>query len=169
MGMAPDRTPAQLPIGQLLINLLRLFRAELASRGEGAAGLEGIRAPHLQVFGTIKAAGTRLTELAEASNLSLSAMSELVDGLQDLGYVERRPDPSDGRAKLICLTESGWVAIREGRGLIAAIEGDWAERVGHDRFERLRRDMQILLDDLDPGVRERYAVPDDAQERDRVC
>src|ERR1700761_8616820 len=105
--MMSSTRPNDLPIGQLLTNLLRLFRAELAERGDGSAGTEGIRPAHLQVFGVIKADGTRLTDLAASAGMSLSAMAELVDALEQLGYVERRPDPRDGRAKLVCLTDSG--------------------------------------------------------------
>jgi DNA-binding MarR family transcriptional regulator len=151
--------PERLPIGQLLGNLLRLFRLELAERGEGSAHVGGIRPAHLQVFGTIKASGTRLTELASSAGLSLSAMAELVDGLEHLGYLERRADPSDGRAKLVCLTEQGWEAVREGRRLIAAIERDWAKALGDDTFEALCLELQRLLDVLDAGVRSHYVEP----------
>src|ERR1700723_3764335 len=114
--------PAErLPIGQLLVHLVRLFRAELAARGGGSTGTEGIRPAHLQVFGVIKAEGTRLTDLAAWAGMSLSAMAELVDGLEQLGYVERRRDPEDGRAKLVLLTGSGWRAIRQGQRVIAHI------------------------------------------------
>jgi DNA-binding MarR family transcriptional regulator len=34
-------------------------------------------------------------------------MAELVDELVDMGYVVRRPDPNDGKAKLIVLTKRG--------------------------------------------------------------
>ncbi len=146
----------RLPIGQLLINLTRLFRAELAARGEGGAVVDGIRPAHLQVFGSIKADGSRLTELAESSGLSLSAMAELVDDLQALGYLERRPDPDDGRAKLVCLTAAGRSAIGEGRRLIAAIEADWGVALGERRFAELCDSLQSLLDELDPAVRTRY-------------
>ena len=146
----------RLPIGQLLGNLIRLFRAELASRGDGGAGVEGIRPAHLQVFGSIKADGSRLTELAESSGLSLSAMAELVDSLQALGYLERRPDPADGRAKLVCLTEAGRGAIGEGRRLIAGIEADWGDAIGERRFTELCDSLQSLLDELDPDVRKGY-------------
>jgi DNA-binding MarR family transcriptional regulator len=154
-GGAPER----LPIGQLLGNLLRLFRADLAHRGEGGEGLEGIRPAHLQVFGTIKAGGTRLTDLAAWSDISLSAMAELVDDLEQLGYVERRPDPSDGRAKLVCLTERGWDAMREGRRRIERIEADWAATMDRHRFNALASELQLLLDRLDPDVREGYLAP----------
>ncbi len=146
----------RLPIGQLLANLIRLFRLELASRGEGGAGVEGIRPAHLQVFGSIKSGGSRLTELAESSGLSLSAMAELVDGLQSLGYLERRPDPADGRAKLVCLTEAGRGAIGEGRRLIAGIEADWGEAIGERRFAELCDSLQSLLDALEPDIRKHY-------------
>jgi DNA-binding MarR family transcriptional regulator len=157
--MVEAKQPAQLPIGQLLSNLLRIFRLELADRGTGSASSSGIRPAHLQVFGVIKADGTRLTELASAAGLSLSAMSELVDGLEHLGYLGRPADPNDGRAKLVCLTERGWEAIREGRRLIASIERDWAKALGEESFRELRRELQHLLDVLDPSVREHYAVP----------
>jgi DNA-binding MarR family transcriptional regulator len=154
----------RLPIGQLLTNLLRLFRSELAERGDTSTGVEGIRPAHLQVFAVIKADGSRLTELARWADMSLSAMAELIDGLEQLGYVERRADPEDGRAKLICLTDSGWRAIQEGRRLIAQIEADWGEAFGRDRFASLRSEMQALLDRLDPTISERY-VPGRAVER----
>jgi DNA-binding MarR family transcriptional regulator len=146
----------RLPVGQLLINLLRLFRAELADRGEGGTGFEGIRPAHLQIFGTIKADGSRLTDLAESSGLSLSATAELVDSLQGLGYLERRPDPGDGRAKLVCLTGAGRGAIDEGRRLIADIEAEWGEALGSAQFTQLCDSMQTLLDQLDPGIRAGY-------------
>jgi DNA-binding MarR family transcriptional regulator len=145
-----------LPIGQLLANLLRLFRAELAARGDGSTGTEGIRPAHLQVFGVIKAEGTRLTDLASWAGMSLSSMAELVDGLEQLGYVERRRDSRDRRAKLVLLTDSGWRAIGQGQQLIARIEADWGAALGGDRFESVCENLQSLLDLLDPGVRADY-------------
>ncbi len=149
----------RLPIGQLLGNLLRIFRAELASRGAAGADVEGIRPAHLQIFGTIKAGGTRLTDLARWSDSSLSATSELVDDLERLGYLERRPDPSDGRAKLVCLTESGWAAMRAGRRTIVQIEADWAAALGQAEFDALAQGLQNLVDGLDPEVRTSYETP----------
>jgi len=153
--------PERLPIGQLLVNLLRLFRAELASRGETGTDVEGIRPAHLQVFGVIKANGSRLTELADSAGLSLSSMAELVDDLESLGYVQRQPDPSDRRAKLVGLTPSGWRAIRTGRAIIEHIEHDWGSRIGDQRFATMCRSMQDLLDELDQQIRRDYVTPAD--------
>ena len=151
--------PERLPIGQLLGNLIRLFRSELAERGSALEGVAGIRPAHLQVFGAIKADGSRLTDLAAESNMSLSSMAELVDDLAQLGYLERRPDLDDRRAKLVSLTAAGWQAIRQGRRVIASIETDWGERIGEARFESLCRSLQDLIDNLDPQVRRTYSEP----------
>src|SRR4051812_36208093 len=56
---------------------------------------------HSAVFAQIKAEGSRLTELARGANMTPQAMGEIVDELEDLGYVVRRPDPTDRRAKLV--------------------------------------------------------------------
>src|SRR3712207_4666682 len=72
-----------------------------------AAGHGDIREGHGCVFGFIEPEGSRLTSLAERSGLTKQAVGEAVDDLQRLGYVERVPDPSDGRAKLVRLTEKG--------------------------------------------------------------
>jgi DNA-binding MarR family transcriptional regulator len=133
----------RLHIGQLLTQLTRLFQTDLYSR-LAAAGLEGARAPHTHVTAYIKADGSRLTELAASARMTLPAMSELVDDLERLGVVERRPDPTDGRAKLICLTTAGWEAMRTAREIIGDIESDYAELVGAGRFE----EMAATLDDL---------------------
>lgn len=139
--------PPRLHLGQLLVQLTRLFQNELFA-GLVDAGLSDARVPHTHVTAYIKAEGSRLTELAGQARMTLAAMSELVDDLQRLGIVERRPDPRDGRAKLICLTESGWAAVRTARQVIAGIEADWAQRVGADRFEAMAQVLDDLLRDL---------------------
>ncbi len=159
--MNEERVPVRLPIGQLLTNLLRLFRADLASRNDGSPAVAGIRPAHLPIFATIKADGSRLTDLAAGAGLSLSSAAELVDDLQALGYLERRADPDDRRAKLVSLTGRGWTAMRIARAAIADIEADWTAALGDQRFTSLITDLQALLDALDPAVRQSYSTPPD--------
>jgi DNA-binding MarR family transcriptional regulator len=137
----------RLHIGQLLVQLTRLFQNELFERLV-AAGLTDARVPHTHVTAYIKADGSRLSELAAQARMTLPAMSELVDDLQRLGIVERRPDPTDGRAKLICLTEEGWEAMRTARRIIGEIEAGYAQRVGPEEFERTARTLDALLRSL---------------------
>jgi DNA-binding MarR family transcriptional regulator len=137
----------RLHIGQLLTQLTRLFQTELFDRLI-AAGLENARVPHTHVTAYIKAEGSRLTELATQARMTLPAMSELVDDLQRIGIVERRPDPRDRRAKLICLTDAGWEAMRTARSVIAEIEAGYAELVGAKRFEDAGETLNTLLTQL---------------------
>jgi DNA-binding MarR family transcriptional regulator len=134
----------RLHFGQLLVQLTRLFQTELFDRLV-AAGLEEARVPHTHVTAYIKADGSRLTELAAQARMTLPAMSELVDDLERIGIVERRPDPTDGRAKLICLTDAGWEAMRTARRIIGEIEAGYAELVGKERFEASAQTLNELL------------------------
>ena len=84
---------------------------------------------HSAVFAQISAEGSRLTELARKANMTPQSMGELVDELVDMGYVVRRPDPDDGRAKLIVLTKRGRDAVAAGRQTIegiGAVTRSWA-------------------------------------------
>jgi DNA-binding MarR family transcriptional regulator len=149
MATSRDLRADRLAVGQLLVRLLREFRRELSAPA-AAAGYGDIRDPHLQIFGAIGMGGVRLTEIAARAQLSLAATSELVNDLQELGYLERHPDPSDGRAKLICLTERGRGLMANAGDRVVAIEQDWSDIVGKRAFTGMCATMQHLLDHLDP-------------------
>jgi DNA-binding MarR family transcriptional regulator len=140
-----DLPTDRLAIGQLLVRLLREFRQELFAAA-GGGGYPDLREPHLQIFGNLGIDGVRLTELATRAQLSLAATSELVDDLQQLGYLERRPDPSDGRAKLIYPTPRGRQALNAAGDRVAEIEHHWADLVGQPRFNAAAMTLQKLLD-----------------------
>ena len=94
--------------------------------------------------------GIRLTELADRAQLSLAATSELVNDLADLGYLTRRPDPADGRAKLIDLTDRGRHLMADAGRRVADIERRWSKLAGESNFDQMCRTMQLLLDEFDP-------------------
>lgn len=133
------------PIGQLLGRMLREFRVSLY-QGIVSAGYPDAREAHLQVFGNIDWSGTRLTDLAARANMTRPSMAELVDDLERSGYLERRPDPEDGRAKLICLTRRGKRAMTQALRVTREIERSYARAVGAQRYESMARTLQMLLD-----------------------
>ena len=142
-GLRPDRHA----IGQLLGRLLNEFRREL-SEPMAERGYGDIRRPHLQIWGNIGWDGVRLTELAARAELSLSATSELVNELVDLGYIERKPDPTDGRAKLIVPTDRGHQALEDAAVRVAEIEDHWGSLIGHNRFDDACYSLDALLTKL---------------------
>ncbi len=112
-----------------------------------AAGFEDIRPAHAKVFETIGQDGNRITDMAERAQITKGAMVELVDHLQRRGYLERVPDPADGRAKIVRLTPRGWDAVRVAAAAIEDAERRWADRLGQRNMRTLRRALQVL-----PGV-----------------
>ena len=149
MASSRDREPGRQAIGQLLVRLLREFRNDLGTpRAE--FGYDDIRQPHFQIFGNVRMGGIRLTELADRAQLSLAATSELVNDLESLGYLIRRPDPADGRAKLIDLTDRGRQLMTDAGTRVADIERRWSALVGERTFAQMCRTMQRLLDALAP-------------------
>ena len=71
--------------------------------------------------------------------MTKQSVGEVTSDLEQRGYVERVPDPSDGRAKIIRLTERGARRRTLGLQLIDEIEREWAERFGDRAGRRVAR------------------------------
>ena len=70
----------------------------------------------ISTLSTLERTGSRrITELAVVQGVSQPSMTSLVSTLERAGYVERRSDPSDGRAALVGLTDDGARALRDRR------------------------------------------------------
>ena len=95
------------------------------------------------------AAAVRSRDLARAEGLDPSTMSRRLGSLADRGLISRQPDPADGRASLLSLTEAGAAAVERERARRVALVTDaldgWAER---DRAE-LARLLSQLTDSLE--------------------
>jgi DNA-binding MarR family transcriptional regulator len=104
-----------------------------------------IKPSHSAVFAQIESGGSRLTKLAAGANITPQSMGVIVDELEELGYVERRPDPSDRRAKLITLTASGREVVVAGEATIAGLEEDLVAILGERGARQLRRLLSSIL------------------------
>jgi DNA-binding MarR family transcriptional regulator len=112
--------------------------------GLAEAGFGDIRPAHTAVFQHIEADGSRLTDLAERAQITKQSMGYLVDYLEGRGYVVRRPDPTDRRVALICLTDRGWDQVHAALTIIAAVEAEWTRRLGKARMQELRSALNEL-------------------------
>jgi len=144
---SPQLPTDRLAIGQLLVRLLHEFRRTLFASVEGTQFAD-LRFAHNQIWGNVGIDGIRLTDLAHKANLSLAACSELVNELQQLGYLERRPDPTDGRAKLIFPTRRGRALLDAAGVRVAELEADWRARLPKGEFDRTCRALDRLLRDI---------------------
>ena len=131
------------PLIRLLDVGLGAFSEELTRR-VAETSFNDIRITHGCVFGNIDPEGTRLTDLAERAFMTKQSVGEVVSDLEQRGYVERVPDPSDGRAKIIRLTDRGQEAMALGREIIDELEQEWAERYGAERVAALRDALEAV-------------------------
>jgi DNA-binding MarR family transcriptional regulator len=123
---------------------------------------DDVRPTHGCVFRFVHGDGMRLTELAAKAGLTKQSVGEIVDDLTRLGYIERFPDPTDKRAKLIRLTEKGLDAQRIGFSFFAKLEEDWAESFGADRIADLRALLEDIAQAKAPGAVPELAHPEPA-------
>jgi DNA-binding MarR family transcriptional regulator len=90
----------------------------------------------------------RCSALAAHAGVDGSVVSRQVAALERAGYVERRPDPLDGRASLITLSEAGAAALARTR----EVRGQWAVEALSDWTEEEAQQFSALLEKLADGL-----------------
>lgn len=140
---------APLNIGVLLFLPYRAMEARVFA-GLAEAGFGDFSPAQARVFQRIAAAGSRLTDLAEQAGITKQTAGFLVDQLERGGYVERAPDPVDGRARLVRITERGARSVAASARVVAEVEAEWTAHLGARRMEQLRRILVDLRGITDP-------------------
>jgi DNA-binding MarR family transcriptional regulator len=138
--------PSELPHTPNLAVLLREpFRigSERLHERFAQRGHPEVRTPHGNVFGFLDDEGTRVSVLAQRAQVTKQSMAELVAHLERHGYVERVPDPADGRAKLVRPTPRGKQLYAIAREFVAELEQRWTEQLGARKMRQLR---QLLVE-----------------------
>ena len=141
---------AQDPLLQTVNTIALLGRAYSLLGFKIVDGVVGAGFPqkpsHSAVFSQIRPEGSRLSELARGANMTAQAMGELVDELEAMQYLVRRPDPTDRRAKLIILTRKGRACIAAGIVTIEGIEAQISQTLGASGHRQLQDLLQQLID-----------------------
>ena len=129
----------------LAASLLQPVQEELQA-GLADKGHSQLRACHGVVLAHLASSDERLTRLAELCRQPKQYIGRLVDELEALGYVERRPDPRDRRGKLIAITKRGRAQRADTQRILERIESRFAEQIGDEEFAQFRRLLaQIVL------------------------
>jgi DNA-binding MarR family transcriptional regulator len=112
-----------------------------------AAGYPDVRLSHTPVLQplSLRREGIRASELAALAGMTKPSMGYLIEYLEQHGYVERVPDPSDKRAQLVRLTPRGWQMSQTGRKIVQQAEARWVELIGQKAVEKLRQCLQELV------------------------
>jgi DNA-binding MarR family transcriptional regulator len=141
--------PEPLNVGVLLFIPYRAMETRVFDE-LAAAGFDDITPAQARVFQRLGPEGSRLTDLAQQSGLTKQTVGFLVDQLQRGGYVERVPDPSDGRARLVRIAERGARSVQASAKIVADVEAEWTAHLGEPRMEQLRQLLTDLRTITDP-------------------
>ena len=114
------------------------------------AGFGDFTIAQARVFQRIAAGGSRVTDLAGQAQVTKQTAGFLVDQLERAGYVERVPDPSDARAKLVRVARRGERAVAASAPVVAEVEAEWTAHLGQRRAAELRRSLLRLGEITDP-------------------
>lgn len=102
---------------------------------------------HTRALGVLMRHGSmRLSTLSDHLHIAARSATEVVDALEERGFVRRDADPTDRRATLVEATPHGWSVMKD----VRAARLNEADRI----FDRLsdadRRDLVRLLRKLGP-------------------
>jgi DNA-binding MarR family transcriptional regulator len=93
--------------------------------------------------------GQTLSSLAEGLCVQPATVTKMVTRMEKAGFIERRPDPNDGRSRRIYLTDAGLSVREETLGAWMALEADTVRFLSSDEQNILRN----LLDKVADGLR----------------
>lgn len=113
-------------------------------------GLDDLTLAQARLIQRLAPAGSRLTDLAEQAQVTKQTAGVLVDQLERNDYVRRTPDPTDGRARLVRLTERGERACALAARTVTRIEAEWTTYLGARRMAELRNTLTQLRARTDP-------------------
>jgi DNA-binding MarR family transcriptional regulator len=145
----PEPPAEELNIGLLLYIPYRAMEKRVFD-AVAAAGFDDFTPAQARVFQRIRPDGSRLTELAEQAQITKQSAGFLVDQLERAGYVERVPDPTDARARLVRIAERGAKAIPVAAAVVAEVEEEWTAHLGKQRMNQLRQALRKLREITDP-------------------
>ncbi|UMG91334.1 MarR family transcriptional regulator [Nocardioides sp. TF02-7] len=122
----------------------RIFRSMVE------AGFDELTLPQARLFARVQEGGTRLTDLADAAQVTKQTAGYLVEQLERAGYVERVADPADARARLVRASARGEEARAAARVVERQIEDEWTAYLGVRRMRALREALTLLREVTDP-------------------
>jgi DNA-binding MarR family transcriptional regulator len=113
------------------------------------AGFADIRPGDAKALVFVPPEGIPVGELADRAGVRKQTMREAVEQLERAGYVELRPNPRDGRSRLVFLTPRGQAARPTTKAAGDRAEAYWAQLTSPDEVESVRSGLLRLVQAID--------------------
>lgn len=131
-------------LGRVLLKLERQFTQQVLSQ-LAEQGITEITLRHFVVIPFVTDVGIRSVEIAKKAGVSKQAVGKLVEELEGYGYLEVRPDPNDGRASLVFLSDKGEHFLQAAIESTKILEQRWQQLIGVERFNNMKQALIDLL------------------------
>jgi DNA-binding MarR family transcriptional regulator len=144
LGLSSKYTPvANTVMGALLPRLSDyiLHRLMELTRSKGHPGLKLSFAHVLTLIGTD---GGRIQQMAATHDVSKQAISAIATELEELGYLQRQPDPMDARQIVLRFTDRGQDLIADSVSSVDQLEAEFAAIIGKAALKRMTATMHEL-------------------------
>jgi DNA-binding MarR family transcriptional regulator len=138
--------PQAVDLGILLGVAYQEFVRELRKAHE-AAGFTDLGRSDGVVFRARAQRAMNISELAVHLEITKQGAAQIVDDMQQRGYVARRPDPADRRATLIEMTDRGTRALAAARAFHRAYQQRLTDRHGSAAVATLRAMLAEIAGD----------------------
>jgi DNA-binding MarR family transcriptional regulator len=127
-----------------LLGVARHLQSSMMDTLQEQCGHENLRlgfSPYITLIGE---GDKRLTDLAELLGISRQACNQAAKQVAAAGYIERKADPLDGRAKLLALSPKGIKLRRDGVRIVAQLDQQFADIVGDAQIADTSRSLRKI-------------------------
>lgn len=149
---SPDslREAQSTSFGHVLFDCARRLDEIAQARLNAEAGSRLARPSVMRLVPFITREGIRPIELARRLDVSKQAVAQALALLEEQGFITNKPDPTDGRGRLVCLTDAGEAAHHRGLKVLADLEDALVGKMGSrslaETFRGLKVIQKILLE-----------------------
>ncbi|HEY2080122.1 MAG TPA: MarR family transcriptional regulator [Streptosporangiaceae bacterium] len=116
------------------------LHAELDKHGHGEA-----RPLHGFALQAIGPDGATLSELGRRLGVSKQAAAKTAAGLEEIGYITRRPSTQDGRAVVLTRTPRGEEMLNLSAAIFEQIRRTWVRRLGQGRVAAIEDGLAEIV------------------------
>lgn len=132
-----------------LLGVVREYNRAIMARLQAQPEFSMLRLSFESVVSTLAFGPMRASKLAANLGISKQHASQLIGEVEQVGLVEKRPDPDDSRARLVALTSLGERLVKEGAQAAAAVTAEFEGFAGQDRVGNLIHQVHKLVRALD--------------------
>lgn len=125
-------------IGRLLNNAINRFESRILQQMD-AAGYSGFSLSHITITRNLDIDGTRATDLAKRAGITKQSVGELITQLEAGGVIERKPDPTDKRSRIVFFTPLGLEWLNAFGTALQQAEAEMKEELGSQRLKQLKQ------------------------------